>query len=310
MGTAEQISVQFDGASDSARDLIARLSRLAGAPTLLLAVFAPSCMYGLIALGFAGILPLWVCTAPIALLSYAHYTLVHESIHGNFARGRPRWRFLYDVVGWVGAIGMDAAWPALRRTHLLHHAHTNTDQDPDIYVKGSFLALLGKGLMRAFIAVAPMWVFRIIAPRLHAEIRKIIPGNELIQSEIASNLTLGLLIAALAFHRLPEFFWLWFLPVRLGWMMMHIFFQWLPHHPFDRTDRLGNARISLWPGGEFVSMCHNLHLVHHLWPSVPFYHYPTVFKAMRSQFETQGVRIEGLILEGGPVARGPDRSAA
>ena len=94
---------------------------------------------------------------------------------------------------------------------------------------------------------------------------------------------------------------LWFLPTRLGVLALNIFFQWLPHHPFDQTERYLNTRASLWAGGTFLLLQQNLHLVHHLWPSVPFYNYARLFSRLRPVLKAEGSRIEGLMV--GPGRR-------
>ena len=52
-------------------------------PTFILAVALPSNFLSIGVLGFSRTIPLWVCTPVLGLLSYAHYTLVHEAIHNT-----------------------------------------------------------------------------------------------------------------------------------------------------------------------------------------------------------------------------------
>ncbi len=40
----------------------------------------------------------------------------------------------------------------------------------------------------------------------------------------------------------------------------------------------------------------NLHLMHHLWPSVPFYNYARVYRALKPVLLAEGSRIEGLMV--------------
>ncbi len=113
-------------------------------PTLALAVVLPAAHWTVVGLGLARIMPLWVCALILTFTSYAHYTLVHESIHGNLAPGHPLLRWLNPLVGWIGTLGLAFNWPMMLRSHALHHAHTNTDEDPDIFVKGTFAAAAGQ----------------------------------------------------------------------------------------------------------------------------------------------------------------------
>lgn len=270
-------------------------------PTLVLAGILPVTLLSVVALGLSGVLSLWACTPILAIVSYAHYSLVHESIHGNVVANPKSLAWINTVVGWIGSLGMAAGWPALQRTHVLHHSHTNTERDPDIVVKGTFGQLLIKWLVFVPLSLVPMVALRWISPDRYRRLGGILNRSEILQVSGVTLFTWALLIAALATGRAADWLMLWFLPTRLGILILNIFFQWLPHHPFDRSERYLNTRISLWTGGTFVLLQQNLHLMHHLWPSVPFYNYARLFRALRPVLVAEGSRIEGLMV--GPHAR-------
>jgi beta-carotene hydroxylase len=271
-------------------------------PTLALAVILPSILLATMAMGLSRELPLWVCAPILATVSYAHYTLVHESIHGNVVSTPKSLAWVNTLVGWIGSLGMGAGWPALQRTHLLHHSHTNTERDPDIAVKGTFVQLLMKWLVMAPMSLLPIFAIRYINPERYKRLGSILSPSEIAQVSAVTLLTWALLIAAIATGRVADWLMLWFLPTRLGILFLNIFFQWLPHHPFDSTQRYHNTRVSLWTGGSFLLLQQNLHLMHHLWPSVPFYNYGRLFRALRPVLVAEGSRIEGLMV-------GPNRRA-
>lgn len=270
-------------------------------PTLVLATALPATFLGLVGLGFAGALPLWACTPILAVVSYAHYTLVHESIHGNVVASPKSLHWINTAVGWIGSIGVGIGWPALQRTHVLHHSHTNTERDPDISVKGTFAQLLAKWLGTAPMSLLPLAALRFVNPERYKRLGAIMSPGEIAQVSALTFFTLALLAAAVATGHVAEWLMLWFLPQRLGILILNIFFQWLPHHPFDRTERYLNTRISLWAGGTFLLLQQNLHLMHHLWPSVPFYNYARLFRRLRPVLAAEGSRIEGLMV--GPRRR-------
>lgn len=270
-------------------------------PTLALAVALPSAFAGVVALGFTDRLPLWACTPILAVVSYAHYSLVHESIHNNVVSSPKSLAWVNTLVGWIGALGMGGGWPALQRTHLLHHSHTNTERDPDIAVKGTFARLLVKWAVSLPMSLLPMFAIRFISAERYKRLGSILSPSEIAQVSAVTLLTWALLIAAIATGHVAEWLCLWFLPTRLGILLLNIFFQWLPHYPFDQTERYLNTRISLWPGGTFMLLQQNLHLVHHLWPSVPFYNYARLYRRLRPVLIAEGSRIEGLMV--GPHAR-------
>lgn len=270
-------------------------------PTLALAVTLPGLLLGVIGLGLARILPLWACTPILAAISYAHYTLVHEAIHCNVVSSPKSLSWINPLVGWIGSLGMGAGWPALQRTHLLHHSHTNTERDPDIAVKGTLGQLLLKWLVMLPMSLLPMIAIRVINRERYQRLGSILSPSEIVQVSAVTLLTWVLLAAAVVAGRPLDWLMLWFLPTRLGILILNIFFQWLPHHPFDSTERYRNTRISLWPGGKLLLLQQNLHLMHHLWPSVPFYNYASLFRALRPVLVAEGSRIEGLMV--GPYRR-------
>lgn len=283
------------------RRIAVELSPAVAWPTLALAVALPATLLTVIALGLAGVWPLWACTPVLAVVSYAHYTLVHEAIHGNVVAAPKRLAWINTVVGWIGALGMGAGWPALQRTHVLHHSHTNTERDPDIAVKGTFVQLLVKWAVMVPMSLLPMFALRFINAERYRRLGTILNPAEIAQVSAVTLFTLALLAAAIATGHVVDWLMLWFLPTRLGILILNIFFQWLPHHPFDRTERYLNTRISLWAAGTFLTLQQNLHLMHHLWPSVPFYNYARLFRRLRPVLAAEGSRIEGLMV--GPQRR-------
>jgi beta-carotene hydroxylase len=276
------------------RRIAVALSPAVAWPTLILAILLPTALLGIIALGLTGALPLWACTPILALVSYAHYTLVHEAIHGNVVASPRSAAWVNTLVGWIGALGMGAGWPALQRTHVLHHSHTNTERDPDISVKGTFVQLLRKWAVMVPMSLLPIFAVRFINPERYKRLGTILSPSEIAQVSAVTLFTLALLVAAIPTGHVLDWLMLWFLPTRLGILALNIFFQWLPHHPFDRTERYLNTRISLWAGGTFLLLQQNLHLMHHLWPSVPFYNYARLFRRLRPVLVAEGSRIEGL----------------
>lgn len=184
---------------------------------------------------------------------------------------------------------------------MLHHSHTNTERDPDIVVKGTFVQLLTKWLVMVPMSLLPMFAIRWINRDRYLRLGGILNPSEIAQVSAVTLFTWTLLIAALATGHAVDWLLLWFLPTRVGILILNVFFQWLPHHPFDRTERYLNTRISLWAGGTFLLLQQNLHLMHHLWPSVPFYNYARLYRALRPVLVAEGSRIEGLMV--GPHAR-------
>ncbi len=50
-----------------------------------------------------------------------------------------------------------------------------------------------------------------------------------------------------------------------------LFFDYLPHRPFNERNRWKNARVYPSPLLNILILGQNYHLIHHLWPSIPWY---------------------------------------
>lgn len=270
-------------------------------PTLALAVILPITFGGLAWLGLRGAAPPWTLIPILSLVSYAHYTLVHESIHGNVVASPKSLAWVNTLVGWIGSLGLGVGWPALQRTHVLHHSHTNTERDPDIFVKGTFAQLIKKWAVSLPTNFIPLFMLRFINGERYKRLGAILCTSDIAQVSAVTVAQIVLLVAAIATGHFVDWLCLWFLPTRFAILILNIFFQWLPHHPFDQTERYLNTRISLWTGGTFLLLQQNLHLMHHLWPSVPFYNYARLYRALRPVLVVEGSRIEGLMV--GPKRR-------
>ncbi len=265
-------------------------------PTLAMAVALPATHWTIVGLGLARLLPLWACAPILCFTAYAHYTLVHESIHANLVPGHPKLRWLNDVVGWVGALGLTHNWPVMLRGHALHHAHTNTEQDPDLHVKGTFGRLLAKWLVFVPVSLVPQSLLLFIAPAQYRKLERLLRPGEMLQGTAVSVAVLVLLALSIATGRFLDWLCLLFIPTRVAALVLQVCFSWLPHYPFDRTERYLNTRASLWPGGAALMLQQNLHLMHHLWPGVPFYNYARFYRRMRPTLVARGSRIEGLLV--------------
>ena len=137
--------------------------------------------------------------------------------------------------------------------------------------------------------------------------RMLRPG-EMLQGTAVTLAVLALLAVSIATGRFLDWLLLLFIPTRVAALILQICFSWLPHHPFDRTERYLNTRISLWPGGSVLMLQQNLHLMHHLWPSVPFYNYGRLYRRLRPTLIAKGSPIQGLMV--GRYAQGSFGPAA
>lgn len=277
------------------RQIAERLSPKIAWPTLRLAVLLPLAQAALIGASLGGYVPIWAVIVPLGYVVFAYYTLVHESIHGNVVRAT-RYGWVHTLLGWLGALNMMTSYPGLRRIHLLHHQHTNTAEDPDYNLcHGMLWQSVGRVLFLRALLLLPLPVVKLIPAAAYSMKKAMMTEEESRQHAIAlTALQLAFWLAVLFGHARIALLLYW-LPVMIGLVMLNIFFQYIPHVPFDKTDRYGNARVNDWPLGHLVLLGQNLHLGHHLWPSVPYYHYRKLNDALLPLYRSVGARLEGFL---------------
>jgi beta-carotene hydroxylase len=90
------------------------------------------------------------------------------------------------------------------------------------------------------------------------------------------------------FGFLKEAFLLWLIPSFFGVIITVYVFDHLPHHPHADTGKYTNARTYPHPILDKVFFMHSYHIVHHLWPSIPWYLYKSVYEDKRSELQAAG----------------------
>ena len=263
-------------------------------PTLRLAILLPIFQAVLVGGALAGLFPMWAVVLPLGYMVFAYYTLVHESIHGNIVRRADR-AWVHKAIGWWGALNMMTSYPALRKIHLLHHQHTNKEEDPDYGLcRGSLWMSIGRVVGLRTLLLLPLPIVKLIPAASYTLKRAMLTRSEMrIHVVTVSLLQLAFWTAVFTGYW-AEALLLYWIPVMIGLVLLNVFFQNLPHVPFDKSDRYGKARVIEWPLGHWILLGQNFHLGHHLWPSVPFYNYRRLNDRLRPQFQSAGARLEGF----------------
>lgn len=262
-------------------------------PTLALAIALPIAQVIIVGLALSGYLSYWLATPILGFISYSYYTQIHESIHENIVRNR-KYNWVHTVIGWWGSLNLFYTWPILRRTHQLHHSHTNGEKDPDhALVGGSFLRLVGQLLKATIIYIIPYFLTLKFEEAIYSS-KEILNKREFREHLVVMHLLQAFVLAMVVLGFGVQILFLFILPTLMGGFMLMVFFQWLPHFPFDTTDRYHNSRISEWPFADKLMYGQNIHLIHHMWPSVPFYKYRDMLEHSRDYLESKGARIEGF----------------
>ena len=248
-------------------------------PTLVLFLVS-TVLYGLSSgLALTGHLSTGVAVAVNAVAAYWLFTVFHDASHRAVSRSD-------RVNDWLGRMAILALLPcpifkAFRFIHMQHHRFANEDagQDPDAYTSEGprwLLPLRWATLDIKYI----LFYLRRLGSR---------PRTEQRESVLAFVLGLVLMAGLVAAGWGAALFWLWFVPSRIAIFVLALAFDFLPHHPKKCTQRENpwqatNNRVGLEWLLTPVLLWQNYHLVHHLYPRVPFYRYLRLWRQGEAEF--------------------------
>lgn len=198
-------------------------------------------------------------------------TVIHDASHNSAHRNR----VVNALLGHGSALILGFSFPVFARVHLQHHAHVNDpENDPDHFVSTG----------------GPLWLIaaRFFYHEIYFFKRRLWRNWELLEWFLG-RFAVGLLVfIAWRFDFLGYIFNYWFSPALVVGIALGLFFDYLPHRPFKDRDRWKNARVYPSPILNLLIMGQNYHLVHHLWPSVPWYKYQGTYEVMQPLLDEKG----------------------
>lgn len=285
--------------TDAERGVSKRLSQGFAWPTVLLLVVLIAIEIAVIAVWAVGAMPLLVGVLINSVASYGLYTVVHEAVHGSISNNNPRYARWDSICGTIAGQLILLSFTGHRSSHLRHHAHTNTDRDPDIAAKGPLVALPIKWLASNVILVLVALPGGV---RLASALKRRLGGDATADSDDSSLLAkqswaarVGVLavLISIPLDAVVPVVVLWIIPARLTFLYLLFFFVWLPHFPYEHTDRFRNTRITLFPGSTWLLLQQDRHLIHHLYPSIPWYRYRAAHRELASLLNERGAVVAG-----------------
>ncbi|GAB4377099.1 MAG: fatty acid desaturase [Elainellaceae cyanobacterium] len=225
--------------------------------------------------------PHWYCFVSNTIALHLAGTVIHDASH-NVAH---RDRVMNSVLGHGSALMLGFSFPVFTRVHMQHHANVNDpDNDPDHFVSTG----------------GPLWL---IAPRFfYHEVfffkRRLWRKYELLEWFFDRAVFVTIVCLAVHYDFVSYLFNYWFSPALVVGLALGLFFDYLPHRPFQERDRWKNARV--YPNSvlNLLIMGQNYHLIHHLWPSIPWYNYQEAYRATRPLLDEKGCHQTLGILQG------------
>lgn len=250
-------------------------------PTLLMFVVALSLAIVSTAGHFYGDWPGWCSFFLNVLALHLAGTVIHDASH-NVAHRNP---LANAILGHGSALMLGFVFPVFTRVHMQHHANVNDPKnDPDHFVSTG----------------GPLWL---IAPRFfYHEVfffrRRLWRNHELWEWLISRLIVVATIAFAASHHQLGFIFNFWFSPAGLVGLMLGLFFDYFPHRPHRERDRWHNARVYPSRVMNILIMGQNYHLIHHLWPSIPWYNFQPAYYAVKPLLDKKGCKQSLGILEG------------
>ncbi len=258
-------------------------------PTFVLAVLVSAGFATTAYLAASGQMSLWLAFPLNIVFAYVAYTPVHEACHRNVVDAKHHHAWLNDVAGILAASALLGSFHLHQLTHLAHHAHTNDpEKDPDhVMASKSIWGML----------VGSVWVI-FVHLKMGAQIAH--ARSDGTRRMLLGVLQIGVALAAVAWLAMTYSASAALLctvgSALIAGMLLAIVFDWLPHHPHTSRERWEHTRVvtfsPMWQRIiDRMLLGQSYHLVHHLYPRVPYYRYKSVFTELRGFFESQGALI-------------------
>lgn len=208
-------------------------------------------------------------------------TVIHDASH-NVAHKN---RVANALMGHGSALMLGFAFPVFTRVHMQHHANVNDpENDPDHFVSTG----------------GPLWL--IAARFFYHEVfffkRQLWRKYELLEWFLSRLFVATIIYLACHYGFLGYIMNFWFVPALVVGLALGLFFDYLPHRPFQERDRWKNARVYPSPILNILIMGQNYHLIHHLWPSIPWYKYQAAYQATKPLLAEKGCHQSLGLLQG------------
>lgn len=261
-------------------------------PTLLLLIGSVSTIVLTWVFVLNDIWPLWLGVITNSVAGYVLFTPAHEAIHRAAASSPKMNDFLLAAATFVAVpFGRGKLF---RLFHMQHHRFANEEKDPDRWMASSLKTLPLWGL----------WPYLYLARFFRDP--SVLP-NVTKREVIGEIVVAGVIIFGFWLWQPYYMIFLWLIPTYLAFFLMCLVFMVLPHYPHTgRQDENPHTTALMRMGQEWwltpALMHQNYHLIHHLYPTIPFYRYRKAWKA-RETFHNE--KSGSMII--GPFGLGPKK---
>lgn len=257
-------------------------------PTAVLAFATISSVVLVDVLAVSGLLPLFVSAALNTVVYYWFFSVIHDGVHRAISSNKSLNDFVCQAA--ISVYAPYAAMPLFRWAHMEHHRFTNDERDPDSWCHGAWWTLPFRWMTIDF-----YYGYRALTSSKPA-VRKVVRDS---LPYMVVGLALICAIVALGYG--IELLLLWFVPSRVAFIGIGYSFFWLPHahwpHPEVNLKQSENLTLAttLRLGHEWIFnplfQYQNYHLIHHLWPTTPFYNNERVWRLLEPELRRRDLAI-------------------
>lgn len=230
-------------------------------------------------------MPIVLTIALNTIALFCLFTVLHDASHRSLSQNR-------YINEWLGTLSCYLLSPIggiklFRFIHMQHHRYTNgtREQDPDAWCGGG-----NKWTLPFRWFTLDLYYLYWYKDKWRSR-----PAKEKRELVIAISLTIIIFIIALLMGVFSWIVLLWLIPTRLTVLWLALGFDFLPHYPHDHSrEKNPYLATNIRPTMSYlmtpILLYQNYHLAHHLYPSVPFYHYGKVWRAAQKRLEQAGAR--------------------
>ncbi len=212
------------------------------------------------------------------IFSYSTFNTMHEAVHSNISKIR----WINNWVGRLSALSLIAPYKGFRYMHLAHHRHLNIPgKDPDLWCARKYLFL--RWLTQNY------YYYNYFLKTIRVQ-----KTSDIIDSALQMLAQFILIYLLWIFDGGYTFLIAWFIPSKLAVLWLSYCFSYIPHIPHDcktQTTRYTATVMRTSPWLTLPCVYQNYHLIHHLYPSIPFYNYGKVWRIGEDFYKSQGTRV-------------------
>jgi beta-carotene hydroxylase len=266
-------------------------------PTIILGMVLAASYIATVVMALTGILALWSAVPLVAVLTYASYTVLHESVHGSITGNDQSLRWLNKALGYMAAWIVMIPLTAHRHEHTAHHRYTNDEtRDPDFHI----------GQMRNSPPALARAVVRAIVSqfRFYSENRWMkAPFNEKVHLCLEVAAAIMPRLAVMVAGHWVEGVALFVLGWLIGAIILLYLFAYVVHRPHEQVGRYVDTSTILLPQPldtllTWLWLFQNYHSIHHLFPRVPFYRYAKLYGELEDIMLAKGAPICRIAIRG------------